>query len=439
MHDVPNISGDMKMSEQTGGRITMENGKLKVPANPTIPFIIGDGSGPDIWRAAQPVMDAAVEKAYHGNRKIVWKEVLAGEKALNEKGNYLPEETLQTIREYLVGIKGPLATPIGGGIRSLNVALRKELDLYVCLRPVRYFEGMPSPVKFPEKLSMTIFRENTEDVYAGIEFENGTPDNILLKKLLKENFPKEYAKMPFPGSSGIGIKPVSEEGSKRLVRAALQFAVDNQRRSVTLVHKGNIMKYTEGSFRKWGYEVAAAEFAAWIYSNEQYDRTKAEKGDAAANEELAAAQAAGKIHVKDLISDNAFARFLTYPQEYDVVASTNLNGDYLSDFLAAQVGGLGIAPGANINYVTGVAVFEATHGTAPRSVGLNRVNPCSVLLSGEMMLRYMGWNEAADRVVNGIASTIREKLVTNDLYQQMTDAHLLKTTEFGAAIIQHMD
>jgi isocitrate dehydrogenase len=429
----------MKMSEQTGGRIVMENGKLNVPANPTIPFIIGDGSGPDIWRAAQPVMDAAVEKAYHGNRKIVWKEVLAGEKALNEKGTYLPEETLQTIREYLVGIKGPLATPIGGGIRSLNVALRKELDLYVCLRPVRYFEGMPSPVKFPEKISMTIFRENTEDVYAGIEFENGTPDNVLLKELLKQHFPKEYAKMPFPGSSGIGIKPVSEEGSKRLVRAALQYAVDNKSRSLTLVHKGNIMKYTEGSFRKWGYEVAAAEFAAYIYSNEQYDRTKAEKGDAAANAELAAAQAEGKIHVKDLISDNAFARFLTYPTEYDVVASTNLNGDYLSDFLAAQVGGLGIAPGANINYVSGVAVFEATHGTAPRSVGLNRVNPCSVLLSGEMMLRYMGWNEAADRVVNGIASTIREKLVTNDLYQQMTDAKLLKTTEFGDAIIQHME
>ncbi len=428
------------MSEQSGQRITIQNGKLNVPDCPVLPFIEGDGSGPDIWRGAQPVFDAAVEKAYGGRRKIVWKEVLAGEKAFKLTNNWLPAETLQAFREYLVGIKGPLATPVGGGMRSLNVALRKELDLYVCLRPVRYFEGIPSPVKHPEKIDMVIFRENTEDLYAGIEFEQGTPENARLKELLKENFPAEYAKITFPNTSGLGIKPISIEGTRRLVRAAIEYALTNGRKSVTLIHKGNIMKYTEGAFRNWGYELAAEEFGDRVYTWQQWEKTKAAKGEEAANAEQNEAIAQGKLVVKDLIADNAFARFLTYPEEYDVIASPNLNGDYLSDFLAAQVGGLGIAPGGNINYVTGAAVFEATHGIAPRSAGLNRANPSSVILSGEMMLRYMGWNEAADLIIKGISGAIKAKTVTRDLViQGIEGATQLKTDEFGRAIIKHMD
>ncbi len=427
------------MSDRNGERITIHNGKLSVPDCPVLPFIEGDGSGPDIWRGAQPVFDAAVEKAYHGKRKIIWKEVLAGEKAFKLTNNWLPDETLETFREYLVGIKGPLATPVGGGMRSLNVALRKELDLYVCLRPVRYFEGIPSPVKHPEKVDMVIFRENTEDLYSGIEFEQGTPENARFKELFKENFPKEYAKITFPNTSGIGIKPISIEGTKRLVRAAILYALENGRKSVTLVHKGNIMKYTEGAFRNWGYELANEEFADKVYTWQQWERTKAEKGEDAANAEQNEAVAHGRLVIKDLIADNAFARSLTYPEEYDVLASPNLNGDYLSDFLAAQVGGLGIAPGGNINYVTGAAVFEATHGIAPRSAGLNRANPSSVILSGEMMLRYMGWNEAADLIIQGVSGAIKAKTVTRDLVLQMGgEATQLKTDEFGQAIIKHM-
>ena len=427
------------MSEQSGQRITIQNGKLNVPDNPVLPFIEGDGSGPDIWRGAQPVFDAAVEKAYHGSRKIVWKEVLAGEKAFKLTNNWLPEETLAAFREYLVGIKGPLATPVGGGMRSLNVALRKELDLYVCLRPVRYFNGIPSPVKRPEKVDMVIFRENTEDLYAGIEFEQGTPENARFKELLKENFPKEYAKMVFPNTSGLGVKPISIEGTKRLVRAAIEYALANRRKSVTLIHKGNIMKYTEGAFRNWGYDLANEEYSDKVYTWQQWEKTKAAQNEDAANAEQNEAVAQGKLVIKDLIADNAFARFMTYPDEYDVVASPNLNGDYLSDFLAAQVGGLGIAPGGNINYISGAAVFEATHGIAPRSAGLNRANPGSVILSGEMMLRYMGWNEAADLIIKGIEGAIQAKTVTRDLViQGIEGATQLKTDEFGQAIIKHM-
>ena len=427
------------MTEQTGERITIQNGKLQVPDCPILPFIEGDGSGPDIWRAAEPVLNAAVAKAYGDQRKIVWKEVLAGEKAFKKLNTWLPEETLEAFRTYLVGIKGPLSTPVGGGMRSLNVALRKELDLYVCLRPVRYFEGIPSPVKYPEKVNMVIFRENTEDLYSGIEFELGTPENLRFKELFKEHFPKEYAKIAFPNTSGIGIKPISEEGTHRLVRAAMNFAVVNKRTSVTLVHKGNIMKYTEGAFRNWGYDLAEREFGDKIYSLRTYDKLKAEQGEEVANARWTEAAQQGLIHVKDLIADNAFARCLTYPEEYDVIAAPNLNGDYISDFLAAQVGGLGIAPGGNINYITGAAVFEATHGTAPRSAGLNRANPSSVILSGEMMLRYMGWNEAADLVVKGIEGAIKARTVTRDLALQMGgQATQLKTNEFGDAIIANM-
>ncbi len=428
------------MTEQTGERITMQNGRLNVPDCPIVPFIIGDGSGPDIWRAAQPVMDAAVEKAYQGNRKVMWKEVLAGQKAYDSVHNWLPEDTLEAFRTYLVGIKGPLATPVGGGMRSLNVALRKELDLYVCLRPVRYFDGIPSPVKHPEKVNMVIFRENTEDLYSGIEFENGTPENARFKQIFKENFPEEYAKMAFPATSGIGIKPISEEGTKRLVRAAIRYALENDRKSVTLVHKGNIMKYTEGSFRNWGYDLAREEFGDKVYTLQEYDELKARQGEEAANKAWDKAIEEGTLIVKDLIADNAFARALTFPEEYDVLAAPNLNGDYISDFLAAQVGGLGIAPGGNINYVTGCAVFEATHGIAPHSAGLNRANPSSVILSGEMMLRYMGWPEAAEMVIKGISGAIEAKTVTRDLVLQMPEgATQLKTDAFGQAIIQHMD
>lgn len=427
------------MSEQSGERIQMVDGKLNVPANPVVPFIMGDGTGPDIWRATQLVLDAAVEKAYHGTRKIVWKEVLAGEKAFKQTGSWLPEQTLTDFRHYLVGIKGPLTTPIGGGFRSLNVALRKELDLYVCLRPVRYFEGVPSPVKHPEQVDMVIFRENTEDIYTGIEYELGTEGNAAFKKLLQEHFPKDYAKIRFPDTAGFGVKPVSKEGTFRLVRAALRYAIENKRRNVTLVHKGNIMKYTEGAFRNWGYELIEGEFGEQTYTWAQWERTKEAKGEDAANAEQDAALKSGKILVKDVIADIVFQQTILRPKEFDVLATMNLNGDYLSDALAAQVGGIGIAPGGNINYVTGHAVFEATHGTAPKYADKDMVNPGSVILSGEMMLRYMGWHEAADLVVKGMEGAIAAKTVTYDFHRQMEGATLLKCSEFGQAMIKHMD
>ncbi len=427
------------MSAANGEHMQMQNGKLVVPANPVIPFIIGDGTGPDIWHATQAVLDAAVEKGYHGSRKIIWKEVLAGEKAFHQTGNWLPEETLAAFREYLVGIKGPLTTPIGGGFRSLNVALRKELDLYVCLRPVRYFTGVPSPVKHPEYVDMVIFRENTEDIYTGIEFENGTPANLEFKQLLKEHFPKEYAKIRFPDSAGLGLKPVSQEGTYRLVRAAVRWALANQRKNVTLVHKGNIMKYTEGSFRNWGYELVESEFPNETYTWAQWERTKAAQGEDAANAEQDAALKGGKLLIKDVIADIVFQQTITRARDFDVLATMNLNGDYLSDALAAQVGGIGIAPGGNINYDTGFAVFEATHGTAPKYADKDMVNPGSVILSGEMMLRYLGWNEAADLVVKGMEGAIAAKTVTYDFHRLMDGATLLKCSEFGQAMIRHMD
>jgi len=422
-----------------GEKIRKPGDQLIVPDNPIIPFIEGDGTGPDIWRASVRVFDAAVEKAYKGKRKIFWMEVYAGEKAYKQFGSWLPDETIKAFQEFLVGIKGPLTTPIGGGIRSLNVAIRKALDLYVCQRPVRYFPGVPSPLKHPEWVDMVIFRENTEDIYAGIEFEQGTPEWEKFMQLFKENFPEEYAKMRFPETSGIGIKPVSEEGTKRLVRAAIQWALANNRKSVTLVHKGNIMKYTEGAFRKWGYEVAEEEFGDKVYTWAQWDRTKAEKGEEAANAEQKAALEAGKLLVKDVIADICFQQTLTRPKEFDVIATMNLNGDYLSDALAAHVGGIGIAPGGNINYDTGHAVFEATHGTAPKYAGLDKVNPSSVILSGVMMFQYMGWNEAADLIIKGIEGAIAAKTVTYDFHRLTEGATLLKCSEFGDAIIKHMD
>ncbi|MGB9673428.1 MAG: NADP-dependent isocitrate dehydrogenase [Anaerolineales bacterium] len=427
------------MQAQNGEKIVMMNGTLQVPSNPIIPYVEGDGTGRDIWRASQRVFDAAVEKAYGGKRKINWLEVLAGEKAYHQVGTWLPDETVQTFRDYLVGIKGPLTTPIGGGIRSLNVALRKALDLYVCLRPVRYFNGVPSPVKRPQDVDMVIFRENTEDIYTGIEFEYGTEENRKFKQLLKDNFPQEYAKMRFPETAGIGLKPVSKEGTTRLVRAAIKYALEYHRRSVTLVHKGNIMKYTEGAFRNWGYEVAEAEFGDRVYTWAQWERTKSAQGEDAANAEQEKALKDGKLLVKDVIADIVFQQTITRAKEFDVLATMNLNGDYLSDALAAQVGGIGIAPGGNINYDTGHAVFEATHGTAPKYADKDMVNPGSVILSGEMMLRYMGWKEAADLIIKGMEGAIAAKTVTYDFHRLMEGATLLKCSEFGEAIVQHMD
>jgi isocitrate dehydrogenase len=422
----------------SGQKIAIDNGKLIVPDNPVLPFIEGDGTGRDIWRASVRVFDAAVEKAYQGARKIEWKEVLAGEKAFTTVNSWLPDETVEAFREYLVGIKGPLTTPIGGGIRSLNVALRQMLDLYVCLRPVRWFKGVPSPVKHPEKIDMVIFRENTEDIYAGIEFEQGSEANNKFLAMFKEAFPKEYGKIRFPDSSGIGIKPVSHDGTDRLVRAAIQYALANQRKSVTFVHKGNIMKFTEGAFRNWGYALAESEFADQTYTWDQWERTKKASGEKAANEEQKAELAKGKILVKDAIADITLQQVLTRPDEFDVIATMNLNGDYLSDALAAQVGGIGIAPGGNINYVTGHAVFEATHGTAPKYADLDKVNPGSVVLSGEMMLRYMGWTEAADLIIKGMDGAIGSKTVTYDFARLMEGAREVKCSEFGDAVIKHM-
>ncbi|MFC7364590.1 MULTISPECIES: NADP-dependent isocitrate dehydrogenase [Bhargavaea] len=419
-----------------GEKITVSNGNLNVPDAPVIPFIIGDGTGPDIWNAASRVLEAAVEKAYDGKKQIVWKEVLAGEKAFNETGNWLPDETLKTIDEYLIAIKGPLTTPIGGGFRSLNVALRQELDLYACVRPVRYFEGVPSPVKHPEHTDMVIFRENTEDIYAGIEYQKGTDEvNKVIDFLQNEMGVKNIR---FPETSGIGIKPVSEEGTKRLVRSAIEYALKEGRKSVTLVHKGNIMKFTEGAFKNWGYEVAEQEFGDKVFTWNEYDKIKEEKGTDAANKAQSDAEAAGKLIIKDAIADIFLQQILTRPKEFDVVATMNLNGDYISDALAAQVGGIGIAPGANINYVTGHAIFEATHGTAPKYAGLDKVNPSSVLLSGVMMLEHLGWNEAANLITASIEKTIASKVVTYDFARLMDGATEVKASEFADELIKNL-
>ncbi len=421
-----------------GAKITIRDGKLTVPDNPIIPFIEGDGTGPDIWRASVRVLDAAVKKAYGGKRQIHWMEVFAGEKSNKEYNTWLPDETVTACRDYLVSIKGPLSTPIGGGIRSLNVALRQMLDLYVCLRPVRWFKGVPSPVKAPEKVDMVIFRENTEDIYAGIEFEAGSEENRKFQELFKANFPKSFAKIRFPGTSGIGIKAVSQEGTERLVRSAIEYAIVNKRKSLTIVHKGNIMKFTEGAFRNWAYAIAEREFAANVYTWEQWERTKAAKGEKVANAEQDAAKAAGKVIVKDAIADITLQQVLTRPDEFDVIATMNLNGDYLSDALAAQVGGIGIAPGGNVNYVTGHAVFEATHGTAPKYANQDKVNPGSVILSGEMMLRYLGWTEAADAIITAMDRTIAQKTVTYDFARLMEGAREVKCSEFADALISNI-
>ncbi|MFJ8512410.1 MULTISPECIES: NADP-dependent isocitrate dehydrogenase [Lysinibacillus] len=417
-------------------KIVVENGVLNVPNNPVIPFIEGDGIGPDIWAAASRVIDAAVEKAYNGEKKIEWLEVLAGEKAFNQTGEWLPQETLDKINEYLIAIKGPLTTPIGGGIRSLNVALRQQLDLYVCLRPVRHFDGVPSPVKRPEDVDMVIFRENTEDIYAGIEFESGSEQAQKIINFLQTEF--GVNKIRFPETSGIGVKPVSKEGTERLVRSAIEYAITHKRPSVTLVHKGNIMKFTEGGFKKWGYELAEKEFADQTFTWNQYDAIKAEQGEEAANKAQADALAAGKILVKDSIADIFLQQILTRPNEFDVVATMNLNGDYISDALAAQVGGIGIAPGANINYVTGHAIFEATHGTAPKYAGQDKVNPSSVLLSGVLMLEHLGWQEAADMVTKSVEKTISSKVVTYDFARLMDGATEVKCSEFATELIKNL-
>jgi isocitrate dehydrogenase len=407
---------------ENGEKITIQNGELQVPDNPIVCFIEGDGTGVDIWRASQPVLEAAVEKAYGGKKKISWMEVYAGDKANEVYGEqiWLPEETLEAIDEYLVAIKGPLTTPVGGGIRSINVALRQRLDLYACVRPVQYFDGVPSPVKQPELVDMVIFRENTEDIYAGIEFEEGSEDVAKFKQLFKDAFPKSYEKIRFPDTAGIGIKPVSQEGTARLVRSAIRYALENDRKSVTLVHKGNIMKFTEGAFMNWGYQVAAEEFGAEPLDGGPWHKLP------------------NGLIIKDVIADAMLQQILTRPAEYDVLATLNLNGDYISDALAAQVGGIGIAPGANINYETGRAIFEATHGTAPKYAGQDKVNPSSVILSGEMMLRHMGWHEAADMILASVSKTISQKIVTYDFARLMESANEVKCSEFGQALIRNL-
>jgi isocitrate dehydrogenase len=442
----------------TGSKITTHEGVVQCPDDPVIPFIRGDGTGPDIWAASERVFDAAVESAYKGTRKIAWFEVFAGQAAKDRFDDWLPEDTVSAFREYLVGIKGPLTTPVGGGIRSLNVALRQLLDLYVCLRPVQYFQGVPSPVRNPGKVDMVIFRENTEDIYAGIEFRAGSPEANRFLKILEQEFPKEFAKIRFGTENatksflesdpklatpqvevGIGIKPVSHLGSTRLVAAAIRYAIANKKKSVTLVHKGNIMKFTEGSFRDWGYEIADTLFGTETYSWSKWERTKKDKGEKEANDEMKSAVADGKILIKDAIADITLQQVLTRPEDFDVIATLNLNGDYLSDALAAQVGGIGIAPGGNINYHTGHAIFEATHGTAPKYAGLDRVNPGSVVLSGEMMLRHLGWTEAADLVLKGLNAAIASKRVTYDFARLMEGATEIKCSEFGDNIISKME
>lgn len=414
----------------------MVNGKLTVPNDPIIPFIEGDGTGADIWASSVRVLDAAVHKAYNGTRKIHWLEVLAGEKAFNLTGNWLPDDTIKDIDNYMVAIKGPLTTPVGGGIRSLNVALRQQLDLYACVRPVQYFTGVPSPVKEPHLVDMVIFRENTEDIYAGIEYLHGTPELEKLKKFLIEEM--GVNKIRFPDTVSLGIKPVSVEGTERLVRAAIEFAIDNNKPSVTLVHKGNIMKFTEGKFKDWGYELAEREFGDKVFTWVQYDKILAKEGKAAADKAQSDAEAKGLVIVKDVIADAFLQQILLRPSEYSVIATLNLNGDYISDALAAEVGGIGIAPGANINYINGKAIFEATHGTAPKYAGLDKVNPSSVILSGEMMLRYMGWKEAANMILSSMEKTIAAKQVTYDFHRLMEGATLLKCSEFGDALISNM-
>ncbi|GEQ05387.1 NADP-dependent isocitrate dehydrogenase [Staphylococcus gallinarum] len=419
-----------------GEKVIKTNEGLTVPNNPIIPFIIGDGIGPDIWKAASRVIDAAVEKAYNGEKKIEWKEVLAGQKAYDETGEWLPQETLDTISEYLIAIKGPLTTPIGGGIRSLNVALRQELDLFTCLRPVRWFQGVPSPVKRPEDTDMVIFRENTEDIYAGIEFKEGTPEAKKLIDFLQDEMGAKNIR--FPETSGIGVKPVSKEGTERLVRAAIQYALDNNRKSVTLVHKGNIMKFTEGAFKQWGYDLAQNEFGDKVFTWQQYDKIVEEEGKDKANAAQEQAEKDGKIIIKDSIADIFLQQILTRPADHDVVATMNLNGDYVSDALAAQVGGIGIAPGANINYETGHAIFEATHGTAPKYADLNKVNPSSEILSATLMLEHLGWQEAADKITASIEKTIASKVVTYDFARLMDGAKEVSTSEFGDELIKNL-
>jgi len=413
-----------------------ENGILNVPDQPTIPFIEGDGIGPDIWKASVRVFDAAVKKAYDGKKKINWLEVLAGEKAFNHTGEWMPQATMDALKEYLLSIKGPLTTPVGGGIRSLNVALRQELDLYVCLRPIKYFEGVPSPMWQPEKVHMVIFRENTEDIYAGIEFMTGTPEAKKLLNFLQNEL--HVKNIRFPETSSLGIKPVSKEGSERLIRAAIKHAIANKLPSVTIVHKGNIMKFTEGAFKNWGYELAVREFTNDVYTWNQWEATKKERGEAVADEDMRIAVVGGKVIIKDAIADNFLQQALLAPQDYSIIATLNLNGDYISDALAAQVGGIGIAPGANINFLTGHAVFEATHGTAPRFADTDSMNPSSLILSGVMMLEYMGWRDAAELITNAVGKTIRNKTVTIDFYNLMKGATLLKTSEFGDEIIKHL-
>ena len=428
----------MTDTSDNGSKIEMINGQLSVPDNPIIPFIEGDGIGPDIWRATVRVLDAAVEKAYQGKKKIHWLEIYAGQKAFDKFNNWLPEETIQSCQEFLVSIKGPLTTPIGGGMRSLNVALRQLLDLYVCLRPVRWFKGVPSPVRRPELVDMVIFRENTEGIYAGIEFEEGHESNKRFLKLFKENFPEEHAKIRFPDSSGIGIKTVSREGTERLLRSALDYTIKNGRKIITLVHKGNIMKFTEGAFRNWGYELAEREYGNYVYTWNQWEKTKAKQGESAANDEQQKAIENGAILIKDAIADITLQQVLTRPSEFDVIATMNLNGDYLSDALAAQVGGIGIAPGGNINNLTGHAVFEATHGTAPKYTDQDKVNPGSVILSGEMMLRYLDWTKAADLIIKVMEQTISQQTVTYDFARLMDDISPVKCSEFGDALIKNM-
>ena len=439
-----------------GEKITIANGKLNVPNNPIVPFIIGDGTGPDIWHASVRVMDAAVDKAYGGTRKIEWKEVLAGEKAFKQTGNWLPDETLAAFNEYLVGIKGPLTTPVGGGIRSLNVALRQILDLYVCLRPVRYYPGTPSPVKRPEAVEMVIFRENTEDIYAGIEYQGGSADAQKVLDFIAKEFPKDFGKIRFGTKEksaefwakvgvkesddvcvGLGVKAVSKSGTIRLMHSAVSYAIKHKQKSVTIVHKGNIMKYTEGGFRDWAYDTAERYFGDKVYTWGQWEKTKKEKGESAANEEQKAALASGKVLIKDAIADIALQQVLTRPEDFDVIATLNLNGDYLSDALAAQVGGIGIAPGANINYITGHAIFEATHGTAPKYADLDKVNPGSVILSGAMMFEYFGWDEAAQLIHKGLGAAIEAKKVTYDFARLMDGSTEIKCSEFGDEIIKH--
>jgi isocitrate dehydrogenase len=416
----------------------MTDGQLQIPDNPIIPFIEGDGIGPDVWRASRKVLDAAVANSYKGKKRIEWIEMLAGEKAFRQTGEWLPARTLDLAREHIVSIKGPLTTPVGGGIRSLNVAMRQELDLYACVRPVHWFRGVPSPVKHPEDVDMVIFRENTEDIYAGIEFKSGTPEAEKLLRFLREEMGVTDA-IRFPETSAFGIKPVSKEGTERLVRAAIEYAISHKKPTVSIVHKGNIMKYTEGGFKTWGYELAAREFGEFVYTWDQWEARKKSDGEDAANAELKAATASGKIIINDVIADNFLQQILIAPKDYSVIATLNLNGDYISDALAAAVGGIGIAPGANINYVTGHAVFEATHGTAPRFANTDTMNPSSLILSGVMLLQYLGWHEAANSIVKGLNTAIARKRVTIDFYKLMHDATLLKTSEFADEIIKNLN